>query len=582
MAQQEEQKFLDLDMVAKAIPNAYDRELFQEAVNCYYAGSHRAAAILAWYAAANCLKRRIFELNDEKDSLAQKAAEKLSPGEGEIGEEKALIHCALECELIDDFERKSLEFAREMRNKCAHPTGIVPPAEAIRHVLFICSQYVLCRKGYRGLSYIENIVTIQFDDTNFFANPTMISTHCREIIERVPPRLWPLFFKTAADKRGDTHTETWRNNAYTFFGQVFAYADDSLINDLALSVQSFESKSLEFFAVLGGIDKRVSHLLGHHKRTQIRARLRQSSAMKLRSDEVHAWATICAEDGFESDDLDLLRDKFAPLARFLLAEEHLLEKRQLEIIDVIEKLIRNDETSRMAAMGCKNLFPTKLFDHINTDQMHLLVTNILNEVIVRFLDEPKHRELMDEVKKWNSSLLVKLLESAPRFLVECSEDNPEDVVFLFYAKQELENRYYYAIPTSFADTIRSVLKGSLMPEWNSDESTVGRIFRSQLNAEELSERIITTKPQEQIEIPQETDEFWYSRLGVKVSPRQEQLLSLFTKYGGMSAVDIVEITDSALDEVSQDIQYLELQALIVRQDEKYTLREDLHSLLAEV
>lgn len=581
MAQQEEQKFLDLDMVVKAIQNLDDRGLFQEAVNCYYAGSHRAAAILAWYAAANCLKRRIFELQQEGDGEAQKAATKLSPGEGQVGEEETLINCAKDCELIDDIEVKSLRFAREMRNKCAHPTGFVPSAEAIRHVLFICSQYVLCRKGYRGLSYIRSIVTSQFDDNNFLANSTMITVHCREITERVPRRLWPQFVKIAAEERGTSHTDIWRTNAYKFFEDLLTLSEGHLTDELAVSMQAFESKSPSFFAVLVGINGRVAQFWGHQKRSQIRNHLRNSSVTKVRADEVHAWATICAEDGFEDDDLSLLHSKFVVLSRFLATEEYLFEKRRKEILDAIESLIRDDNTSSTAAIGFRHLFPTSLFSHVNTVEMNLSVNNIVNEVIVRFVHDSKHHELIDRVKEWNSTLLIKLLESASRFLVECSEDNADDVALLFDARKELENRNPLAVPASFADTIKSILNGSLMSEWNSDESIVGQTFRSLLTPDELSERVITSKHPDQYEVLPEIDDFWYSRLGVRISPRQDQLLRLCSEDGGMSPTSLAHITGFTLEDINQDAAYLELQALLVRADDKYSLREDLHSFVVD-
>ena len=58
----EAQKFLDLDMMGQAIVDEGDRSLFQEAVQCYQIGSHRAAVILTWCATADCLRRRIDDL----------------------------------------------------------------------------------------------------------------------------------------------------------------------------------------------------------------------------------------------------------------------------------------------------------------------------------------------------------------------------------------------------------------------------------------------------------------------------------------------------------------------------------------
>ena len=57
----EARKFLDLDIVAERIQHDGDREMFREAVKCYYVESHRAATTLIWSTTADCLQRRIEE-----------------------------------------------------------------------------------------------------------------------------------------------------------------------------------------------------------------------------------------------------------------------------------------------------------------------------------------------------------------------------------------------------------------------------------------------------------------------------------------------------------------------------------------
>ncbi|MCB1116663.1 MAG: hypothetical protein KDK71_09365, partial [Chlamydiia bacterium] len=121
----EERKFLDLDHVCDQIISKEDRLMFMEAISCYQIGSHRAAIILAWSAAADCLGRRIDELAAEGDGDAKKAQTALSRVKGKASYEETLISQAKKCELFDDYEEKCLRYARDTRSKCAHPTGVI-------------------------------------------------------------------------------------------------------------------------------------------------------------------------------------------------------------------------------------------------------------------------------------------------------------------------------------------------------------------------------------------------------------------------------------------------------------------------
>lgn len=587
MPRQEEQKFLDLDLVTHQIPDVNDRDLFQEAVKCYYAGSHRAAVILAWYAVANCLKRRIFQLQSEGDGEAQKVADGLTPpngGDAQVGEEKALLVGVRDCDLIDDFEYKSLCFAREMRNKCAHPTGFVPSAEAVRYVLYICSQYVLSSTGYRGMAYIKDLVTTQLDDVNFLSEDGLSHTYCQELIQRVPKRLCPQFIKIAAQERGRSHTDVWRANAHIFFGHLLQFADDSLIPELTGSVQMFEAVAPDFFATLVGLEPRTARAFGQQKRLQIRRRLRNSTASAMRPDEIHAWAVICAEDGFEAADRDLLHEKFPAMARHIKIENDFLSKRRKDIVELISVLLQSDSTSTMAAGGCIHLFPTNTFDQIEssseeeTEAWKDAISSIITQVISRFIRDDKHRALISKVRTWNSTLLMELLRSATTFWRECSEDFPEDVNILFDARDELRNRYSAVVPPTFYVTLRHIWEGRLLPEWHTEESEAGGIFRSRVSEADLDEAMAST--QEVIDSTGVSDISWEDRLGVNVSPFQDHILRLIGSNGPVTNDRVAELLGVSVDDAQPGLDYLTIQGLLLRKDELFILRDDIKDMIA--
>src|SRR5271157_367198 len=297
----EAQKFADLDMIGQAVLDEGDRSLFEEALQCYQIGSHRAAVILTWCATADCLKRRIKDLAGEGDTQARQAQTELQVVEGQAVYEENLIGCARKCELVDDFEERSLRFARDVRSKCAHPTGAVPSAEAVRHIFHICVTTVLSRKGYHGMAFVQDVVTVQFSDRHFLPNENKANEYCRAIAMKVPERSWPQFSSIAAQQEPGPHSEIWENNALTFFRVLLSCSDDATARRIAIGFQGFEAKSPDFFSILVGLDSRTEKFWDAQKRAQARARLIAASAVKITPEHVHSWAVICTADGLEDD-----------------------------------------------------------------------------------------------------------------------------------------------------------------------------------------------------------------------------------------------------------------------------------------
>jgi hypothetical protein len=77
-------------------------------------------------------------------------------------------------------------------------------------------------------------------------------------------------------------------------------------------------------------------------------------------------------------------------------------------------------------------------------------------------------------------MLITLLEESELFLQECSNDNPDDSLYLIDAARELAHRSPSEIPPTFEQVVNRLLKKELLPDWSEDESEVGAAFRSQL------------------------------------------------------------------------------------------------------
>jgi hypothetical protein len=471
----ESQKFADLDIMGQTILDGGDRSLFAEAVQCYQIGSHRAAVILTWCATADCLKRKVKDLATEGDTQAQQALTELKAVEGQASFEETLIACARKCELIDDYDERALRFSRDVRSKCAHPTGVVPSAEAVRHIFHICIHSVLSQKGYHGMAYVQDVVTVQFDDPYFLPNDDKAREHCRAIAEKVPKRSWPQFASIAAERRPGPHTEAWQRNALIFFRVLLSLADDLSATYIAAGLKGFEANAADFFAILVGLDNRVTMFWDAQKRAQARARLNAVSAVRMTADHVHSWAVICSADGLEEGDRELLRQKWGGISRYLGKEEDFLQRQRPDLTNLLQEMLLTEPTSAQAVYAIRNLAGSRLFDN-KSDSMQVIVQTIVE----RFAREVSYRELMERVSTWTGQMLITLLELSELFLEQCSDENPDDALFILEAARELATRSPTEVPQEFEDVVNRVLRKELLGEWAAEESVVGTGFRRQL------------------------------------------------------------------------------------------------------
>ena len=298
----EDKKFLDLDHVCDQIMNSDDRAMFNEAIRCYQIGSHRAAIILAWCATVDCLYRRIDELASEGDEEAKQARISLKNVEGQAIYEENLINWAKKCELFDDYEEKSLKFARDTRSKCAHPSGVIPSAETVRYIFYTCSQTVLCRNGYRGMSFVKHFVNTKLDDKHLFTDKNNISDTCKHYFEKVPDKIQPQFAALCAKKIETGYSSYWKTNVVLFFRELMNNSTSDLSAQIAVKFHSIESLDMLLFSILVGLDQR-ENIWDEPTRNQAKAHLHENlSSGKVDPYIFQSYATLCSILGLEADD----------------------------------------------------------------------------------------------------------------------------------------------------------------------------------------------------------------------------------------------------------------------------------------
>jgi hypothetical protein len=477
----EDRKFLDLDHVCDQILNPDDRAMFNEAVRCYQIGSHRAAIILAWCATADCLYRRIDELASEVDEEAKNARKVLKQQKGKVSYEETLITQAKKCELFDDYEEKSLRFARDTRSKCAHPTGVVPSAETVRHIFHTCSQTVLCRNGYRGMSFIKHFINTKLDDRHLFSDKNNVSDTCKYYFDKVPVRIRPQFASIFAERVSngnvwDKCSLYWKANVLQFFRELMNNSSSDLAAKISQKFHSIESVDRLLFSVLVGLDNR-ENIWDDHTRNQAKAHLRDNLASgKVDQYVFQSYATLCSILEFEENDAQIFKERFSLFSKFISQHNLLQQNRRADLLSIIVDSIKDVEYRQQALVGVSYLVSTELFSE-ETDEIDQFV-NVLIEGDWR---EDALSNLFLTCPDWHNPLKSSFLKRSREFLEACSEDYSEDVIILFDIADRLLYNNPMLVPPQFESTVKGLIEEDIKINWFEERGDTWRNFVGQVD-----------------------------------------------------------------------------------------------------
>jgi len=456
----EERRFLDLDHVCDQIPDENDRKMFGEAIRCYQIGSHRAAVILTWCVTADCLSRRIDELASENDGVAQAARTSLHQVENTARYEEVLITQARQCDLVDDYDEKCLRFARDTRSKCAHPTGVIPSAEAVRHILHICSQIVLSRNGFRSISFVKEFVTIKLKDRHLFSNRPRIEADCRYFLEKVPERVRVQFGAEIARNYNGSDS-VWLNNVLIFLRHLFVSSNSRFLVDVARKLQSIESQDRHIFSVIVGLTNQEG-VWEIQEVNQSKAYLREAlSSGRVDPVVFHSFGNLCALSSIEENDEDLFKARFSLLINHISSHKFLQETCGAMIISLVTGALDEEQIRNGLAEFSSLEF---VFADESSEKNKLFI----NALIQADWRDQNIVSTWQQVSSWAPPLLAALLSLSSEYLSECSEDFPDDVLVLFEAVTTLAQRAPGLIDGTFEQSIMDVLEARLEPTWYSE------------------------------------------------------------------------------------------------------------------
>ena len=466
----EEKKFQDLDLVSDCIIENSYRSMFNEAVSCYYINSNRAAVILAWIATADCLYSRIYELSNDKDQTAIKAIEELKSVKGSTNYEEKLISQSNKCEIIDDYESKALMFVKDTRNNCAHPTDFIPSAETVRHIFNICSQTVLCRNGYRGRNYVQNLLVNSFNDKYFLKNEEKIKSHCNEIIEKVPARMWLQFPKMAADYFDSNPNENWKNKLLIFISELVSKNED-IIKELV----KFESKDPEFFYIIVGLTDKTVDYFEEAQRYCAKSELTESLQSGIIDPyKLKSWTNILVIEEFENNEKNLIKKRYPHLIEKLLENDSFIVKNRKQLFELLFELLNERDFNSSIKVIPYLLGSATICEE--TEQL----SNLFKILLENDSNILEIYELFNECTKWNIEAQSILLKNVEYYFEFCSDNYNRTIYLIFEAADNILKTMPQELPKELEDTILKVLKGDLSYDWYEEKKIVYTDFIGQV------------------------------------------------------------------------------------------------------
>ena len=112
-----------------------------------------------------------------------------------------------------------------------------------------------------------------------------------------------------------------------------------------------------------------------------------------------------------------------------------------------------------------------------------------SEEIKQFIDELIESDWREEsisnlflmCSDWSNILKVYLLRKSERFLEECSEDFPDDIVQIFDAANSLIISNSSMLPREFEESIKRIIDGDQNVIWFDEKGFAFRSFVGQIN-----------------------------------------------------------------------------------------------------
>jgi hypothetical protein len=355
---------------------------------------------------------------------------------------------------------------------------VIPAAEAVRHILYICSQIVLCRNGYRGISFIKDFVAIKLKDRHLFSNNQRIETDCKYFLDKVPERA-KLQFGTEITKNFDSSDYIWLENTLIFLDQFFLFSDTNSSIEMARKLQGIEKKDRKVFSLIVGLSQKAG-VWDSQEINQSKSHLREIlSSGKVDARQFKSYGNLCALNSIEENDSDLLKSRFSLFIEHISKHEFLQEKCGNQILSFVIEAFDDEGISREQVM--KGLADFSCLDLTFTDQSAEKNEKFIENLIQENWREENMVNTWEQVSSWSPFLLSALTNKTIGYLSECSEDFPDDILVLFDGVSNLVQKSPGLIDGSFEQAIIDIFENKVRLTWYIEKGETYQNFIGQIS-----------------------------------------------------------------------------------------------------
>ena len=357
--------------------------------------------------------------------------------------------------------KKNAFCLQEILDQSVHiQQDVIPSAEAVRNIFHICSQTVLCRNGYRGMSFVRHFIETKLDDQYLFTDRSRIQEVSRYYLSKVPERIRPQFAVCLAKHISNSVTTHWKNNALNFFKVLISDSSDDLALKISQKLQPTEAIDKTLYSVFVGLDQR-EHLWDPHSKSQAKAHLRDTlTTGRINSHVFESYGNLCTVTDLENEDKELIKERFSNISEHISRHTVFIGSKQKEILSLTIEAIQDDQYRQQVLENITCLIPSTLFIHESEE-----IGQFIDELIESDWREDSISDLFLRCSDWTDVLKVCLLKKSERFLEECSEDYPDDLLYLFVAAKGLISSNPTLLPSEFESAIRRIIEGEQDPVW---------------------------------------------------------------------------------------------------------------------
>lgn len=226
---------MDMEELLERISNRAMVGYMREASTCYAASAHRGCIVLSYIALFDDLRLKLDQLA-KVNKAAQKVHKEVEKRAGDQDVFETFMADQLKKEgFLTTAEHKQLDIVRQIRNRAAHPSGVIAKAEEARYVYRVVIEDFLAQPLLKTTQAIDALVE-RLEGSNFFPTTQIadITEIARSALEGMHPEAYGSLLARLVDLVKGAVEQSRKNAERMLVG--LARLDDPALTGLIRSV----------------------------------------------------------------------------------------------------------------------------------------------------------------------------------------------------------------------------------------------------------------------------------------------------------------------------------------------------------